>query len=168
MPSHDARIIRGAAIPTAVAGLIAAVIAAAVVGTKGLIGAVFATLLVMAFFSFGQVALDRLTRNNPQIMMAAALLVYTTQILLVAVVLAVFKHTTLFDTKVFGFTELDRSAGDGWTGILLVHPATATIIEFQQHDANRGEGFDPTRTGFDHLGFLVDDVIEAVRRVAAR
>ena len=88
MPSHDARIIRGAAIPTAVAGLIAAVIAAAVVGTKGLIGAVFATLLVMAFFSSGQVALDRLTRNNPQIMMAAALLVYTTQILLVAVVLA--------------------------------------------------------------------------------
>jgi len=114
MPSHDARIIRGAAIPTAVAGLIAAVIATAVVGVKGLIGAVFATLLVMAFFSFGQVALDRLTRNNPQILMAAALLVYTTQILLVAVVLAVFKNTTLFDTKVFGFTLLGCALI--WTG----------------------------------------------------
>ncbi|GJF32254.1 hypothetical protein [Kitasatospora sp. NBC_01539] len=106
MPSPDARIIRGAAIPTAVAGVIAAAISTAVVGTKGLIGAVFATLLVMAFFTFGQVALDRLTRNNPQILMAAALLVYTTQILLIAIVLAVFKHTTLFDTKVFGFTLL--------------------------------------------------------------
>lgn len=106
MPSHDARIIRGAAIPTAVAGLVAAAISTAVAGSKGLIGALAAVVLVMAFFSFGQVALDRLTRNNPQILMAAALLVYTTQILLVAVVLAVFKNTTLFDTKVFGFTLL--------------------------------------------------------------
>ena len=65
MPSHDARIIRGAAIPTAVAGLIAAVIAAAVVGTKGLIGAVFATLLVMAFFM-------RLRRGPPLLRIAAA------------------------------------------------------------------------------------------------
>ena len=53
--------------------------------------------------------------------------------------------------------DLDRSHGDGWVGLLLIHPATATILEFQQHDANRGEPFDPTRTGFDHLGFEVDD-----------
>ncbi|WP_055589277.1 hypothetical protein [Peterkaempfera griseoplana] len=106
MPSPDARILRGAAIPTAVAGVIAVAIAAAVVGSKGLIGALFAVLLVLAFFSFGQVALDRLTRNNPQIFMAAGLMVYTTQILLVGIVLAVFKETTLFDRKVFAFTLL--------------------------------------------------------------
>ena len=52
--------------------------------------------------------------------------------------------------------ELDRAHGDGWAGILLIHPDTATIIEFQQHDANRGERFDPTRTGLDHMGFKVD------------
>ncbi|MFN2539703.1 MAG: VOC family protein, partial [Mycobacteriales bacterium] len=51
---------------------------------------------------------------------------------------------------------LDTAHGDGWTAILLIHPATATIIEFQQHDANGGESFDPARTGFDHLGFKVD------------
>jgi glyoxylase I family protein len=62
--------------------------------------------------------------------------------------------------EVFGFQELDRSKGDGWFGIVLVHPPTATVIEFQQHDANRGERFDPTRTGFDHLGFKVDDPAE--------
>lgn len=55
----------------------------------------------------------------------------------------------------FGLEDLDRSEGDGWFGILVVHPATATIIEFQQHDANGGEVFDPARTGFDHMGFLV-------------
>ncbi len=59
--------------------------------------------------------------------------------------------------EVFDLVELDRSEGDGWHGILLIHPASATVIEFQQHDANQGESFDPRRTGFDHLGFLVDD-----------
>ncbi|BBY19799.1 hypothetical protein MSTO_60820 [Mycobacterium stomatepiae] len=39
-------------------------------------------------------------------------------------------------------TEIDRVAGDGWRGILLMHPTTRTIIEFQQHDANQGETFD--------------------------
>ncbi|MGF1428474.1 hypothetical protein [Kitasatospora sp. LaBMicrA B282] len=106
MPSHDARIIRGAAIPTAVAGVAAIATSAALAGGKGAIGALFAALLVIAFFGFGQYALDRLTRNNPQMMMAAGLVVYTTQILLVGIVLAVFKNTTLFDTKVFAFTLL--------------------------------------------------------------
>jgi ATP synthase protein I len=143
MPSHDARIIRGAAIPTAVAGVIAAVISFAVVGTKGLIGAVLATLLVMAFFSFGQVALDRLTRNNPQIMMAAALMVYTTQIFAVAVVLALFKHTTLFDTKVFGFTLLGCALI--WTGFQVRGAMKAKIyyVEPESRDEKPTSGRQP-------------------------
>ena len=60
--------------------------------------------------------------------------------------------------RVFGLSDVDRAHGDGWHGILLLHPSTATSIEFQQHDANEGEGFDPARTGFDHMGFKVDDV----------
>jgi glyoxylase I family protein len=58
---------------------------------------------------------------------------------------------------VFGLADLERVHGEGWHGILLIHPATATVVEFQQHDGNQGERFDPTRTGFDHLGFKVDD-----------
>ena len=41
-------------------------------------------------------------------------------------------------------TELDRVGGDGWRAILLIHPPSRTIVEFQQHDANQGEAFDPT------------------------
>jgi glyoxylase I family protein len=59
-------------------------------------------------------------------------------------------------SEVFALEELDRASGEGWTAILLIDPATATIVEFQQHDANKGEAFDPTRTGFDHMGFKVD------------
>ncbi len=44
---------------------------------------------------------------------------------------------------------------DGWRAILLL--LTDTIaIEFQQHDRNQGETFDPARTGFDHMGLDVD------------
>ena len=59
--------------------------------------------------------------------------------------------------EVFGLAELDRTSGDGWNAVLLIHHPSATILEFQQHDANEGERFDPTRTGFDHMGFRVDD-----------
>jgi glyoxylase I family protein len=64
-------------------------------------------------------------------------------------------------------TEIDRVAGDGWRGILLMHAPTRTIIEFQQHDGNRGEPFDPRRTGLDHMGFKVDqraDLVEWLDR----
>ena len=59
-------------------------------------------------------------------------------------------------TDVFDLKELDRTKADTWSAILLIHPETATIIEFQQHDGNQGEPFDPARTGFDHMGFKVD------------
>ena len=58
--------------------------------------------------------------------------------------------------RLFDLIEIDRVHGDCWRGILLLHPPSRTIIEFQQHDANGGEPFDPRRTGFDHMGFKVD------------
>ncbi|MDH6116341.1 hypothetical protein [Kitasatospora sp. GAS204B] len=143
MPSHDARIIRGAAIPTAVAGVLAVAISAAVVGSKGLIGALVATLLVMGFFSFGQWALDRLTRNNPQMMMAAALLVYMTQIIAVGIVLAVFKDTTLFDTKVFGFTLLGCALI--WTAGSVRASLKAKIF-YVENDSAQRKSDDPSKS----------------------
>ena len=53
-------------------------------------------------------------------------------------------------------TEIDRVGGEGRHGILLLHPPSRTVIEFQHHDENQGETFDPRRTGFDHMGFKVD------------
>ena len=53
-------------------------------------------------------------------------------------------------------TEYARVADGGWHGIVLLHPSSRTLIEFQQHEQNQGEAFDPRRTGFDHMGFKVD------------
>jgi glyoxylase I family protein len=68
--------------------------------------------------------------------------------------------------RTLDFQLLDQVEGEGWRGILLLHPASATIIEFQQHDANQGEAFDPRRTGLDHIGFKVGsrEVLEEWRR----
>jgi glyoxylase I family protein len=58
---------------------------------------------------------------------------------------------------VLGATELERVAGDGWRAVLLQHPASGTVLEYQEHDANDGSVFDPRRSGLDHIGFLVRD-----------
>ncbi|MFE6053257.1 hypothetical protein ACFQ6N_21065 [Kitasatospora sp. NPDC056446] len=144
MPSTDARILRGAAIPTAVAGIIAMAISFAVAGGKGLIGALFGAVLVMAFFSFGQIALDRLTRSNPQMMMAAGLLVYTTQILLVGIVLAVFKNTELFNRQTFAFTLLGCALI--WTGF-QVRGALKAKTFYVDTDASEKKGDKPSDSG---------------------
>jgi len=57
--------------------------------------------------------------------------------------------------RVLGMEELERVEEDGWHCIVLLHPASATVLEYQQHDANQGERFDPRRTGLDHVGFQV-------------
>jgi glyoxylase I family protein len=66
------------------------------------------------------------------------------------------EQTARWWKEVFGLRELVRlDHEEGWHGILLeLTPAIA--LEFQQHDANGGEPFDPVRTGFDHLGLAVD------------
>lgn len=59
--------------------------------------------------------------------------------------------------EVFGLPEVFRiDDEETWRAILLELP-DGSAIEFQQHDANAGETFDPVRTGFDHLGLEVAD-----------
>ncbi len=57
---------------------------------------------------------------------------------------------------VLGFELIDESNEDAYDEWILVHPRSKAIMCFQQHKANRGEEFDPTRTGGDHVGFRVD------------
>jgi glyoxylase I family protein len=61
-----------------------------------------------------------------------------------------------FWKRVFGLELLEEFEDQGWSATLLIHPSSGMVIEFQQHDANAGELFDPRRTGFDHMGLKVD------------
>ncbi|MEU0938469.1 MULTISPECIES: hypothetical protein [unclassified Embleya] len=106
MQANDVRLLRGSVVFTTAAGVIAAIAAFFAAGGKGLLGAVFATVVVLAFFAIGQVAIGRISRDNPLMMMNMALFTYIVQILLLGLVLFLFKDTKAFDTKVFGLTIL--------------------------------------------------------------
>ncbi|NGN66198.1 hypothetical protein G5C51_20150 [Streptomyces sp. A7024] len=106
MQVNGARILKGAAIPTALAGIAAVVISALLAGAKGGIGAGAATVVVLIFFAVGLLALQHYSRKFPALFMGIAMITYTTQLLLLAIVLAVFKNTDLFNTKAFGLTVL--------------------------------------------------------------
>ena len=57
--------------------------------------------------------------------------------------------------EVLGFRMIEESNEDAYDEWILLHPETNVILCLQQHKANRGEAFDPTRTGGDHVGFKV-------------
>ncbi|MET9463297.1 hypothetical protein ABZY44_00490 [Streptomyces sp. NPDC006544] len=104
MRSDDVRTLLQAAVPTAVAGAVAAVISGVAVGGKGVVGALVATVLVLLFMGGGFLVLQRTARSMPNLFQAMGLLLYTVQILLLFVFLAVFKNTTLFHPKAFALT----------------------------------------------------------------
>src|SRR5436309_7775285 len=54
--------------------------------------------------------------------------------------------------RVLGFKQLEESRTDAYDEWILLHPTNHMVLCLQQHKANRGEEFDPTRTGGDHLG----------------
>lgn len=106
MQSNDVRTLLLCAVPAAAAGVIAVAVSGVLAGGKGAIGAGFGALVVIVFMGIGLTVLQRTARSYPSLFQAMGLMLYTVQLLLLAIVLAVFKHTTLFDTQVFAFTLL--------------------------------------------------------------
>ncbi|MEK9522756.1 hypothetical protein ACIOMM_12505 [Streptomyces sp. NPDC087908] len=106
MPSNDARILLHTVIPTAAVGAIATVISAVVAGGKGALGAVVGTLVVLLFMGIGQVVLQRTAKSLPHLFQAMGLMLYTAQLLVLFIFLALLKDTTLFNFKAFAFTLL--------------------------------------------------------------
>ncbi|EST29274.1 hypothetical protein N566_22285 [Streptomycetaceae bacterium MP113-05] len=106
MQPNDARMLLHSAVPTAAGGAVGAVVSSLLAGGKGAIGAVAGAVVVILFMGGGLAGLQKTAKSYPHLFQAMGLLLYTTQILLLAVVLIVFKGTTLFDGKAFAFTLL--------------------------------------------------------------
>ncbi|MGW3627391.1 hypothetical protein [Streptomyces sp. NPDC000880] len=104
MPTNDVRTLLQTAVPTAVVGAVAVAISAGVAGGKGALGAAVGTLVVILFMGIGMVVLQRTAKSLPQLFQAMGLMLYTAQLLLLFIFMAVFKDTTLFNPKVFAIT----------------------------------------------------------------
>lgn len=106
MQSNDVRMLARCAVPTAAAGAMGVVVSAALAGGKGAIGAASGVVVVILFMGIGLGVLQWTARSFPHLFQAMGLMLYTAQLLLLFIVLAAFKDTTLFNTKAFAFTLL--------------------------------------------------------------
>ncbi|MFC4913216.1 hypothetical protein [Actinomadura gamaensis] len=104
MHTSDARMLRGAAIPSALAGAIAIVAAALLAGAKGAFGAGLGTVTVLVFFSVSVVAVSYASRVSPQLMFAAAVFSYIGKLLVMLALVAAFSDATAWNPRAFAFT----------------------------------------------------------------
>jgi ATP synthase protein I len=138
MLAKYATIVRRAGALTAVAAAIMVAVSAALVGVKGLIGALIGVAIVTVFFGISVLVVGRAARVSPQAMMVAALVTYLVKIVLLAVVVSSLNGTTAFSTRTLGFTAI---------GCILVWSAAQVItaikvkmlyVEPEQTAARRG------------------------------
>ena len=118
MLAKYATIVRRAGALTAVAAAIMVAVSAALVGTKGLIGALIGVAIVTVFFGISVVVVGWAARISPPAMMLAAIITYLVKIVALAVVVSALNGTTAFSTRALGFTAI---------GCILVWSATQVI-----------------------------------------
>ncbi len=118
MLAKYATIVRRAGALTAVAAAIMVAVSAALVGEKGLIGALVGVAIVTVFFGVSVLVVGRAARKSPQAMMVAALVTYLVKIVALAVVVSSLNGTTAFSTRTLGFTAV---------GCILIWSATQVI-----------------------------------------
>ena len=118
MLAKYATIVRRAGALTAVAAAIMVALSAALVGVKGLIGALIGVALVTVFFGISVLVVGRAARVSPQAMMVAAMITYLVKIVLLAVVVSSLNGATAFSTRTLGFVAI---------GCILVWSATQVI-----------------------------------------
>jgi ATP synthase protein I len=126
MQAEDVRALRQSAVPTAMAGAVCTIVGAIVAGGKGALGAALALLVVGLFFLISFYAVNRAAKVNPSLMMGVALGTYMVKIVVLAVLVATFSDTTLFDGRVFGFSAIALVLV--WTGMQVRTMMTSKML----------------------------------------
>ena len=114
MQADDVRALRQCAVTTAVVGVAGAVVGGVADGSQGVLGAVIALAVVCVFFLVSFAALRRAAKVGPQAMMPVALGTYLGKIVVLVVLVALFRNSTVFNGRVFGLTAV--ACVLAWTG----------------------------------------------------
>lgn len=142
MPSNDVRTLLQSAVPTAVAGAVAVAVSGGVAGGKGALGAIFATIVVILFMGIGLMVLQRTARTMPHLFQGMGLALYTAQLLLLFIFVAVFQNTSLFNPKAFAITLVVTTLV--WIGAQARAHMKAKIL-YVEPESDKGEK--PKNTG---------------------
>jgi ATP synthase protein I len=138
MLANYSKIVRRASALTAVAAAVMVAVSAALVGVKGLLGALIGVAIVTVFFGLSVLVVGRAARVSPGAMMGAAMATYLVKIIALAVIVSSLNGTTAFSTKTVGFVAI---------GCILVWSAAQVIttvkvrllyVEPEQPAARRG------------------------------
>jgi ATP synthase protein I len=111
-------IVRRAGAWTAIAAAIMVAASAALIGVKGLIGALVGVAIVTVFFGISVLVVGRAARRSPQAMMVAAMATYLVKIVALAVIVSALNGTTAFSSRTTGFVAI---------GCILVWSATQVV-----------------------------------------
>jgi ATP synthase protein I len=104
VPSADSQVLTRAGVLTFIVGVIATIIGGLVAGSQGVIGGALGTVLVLVFFSVGQLVLGSVLKNNPQIALMVAMALYIVKIGVLLILLIVLQNATFFAPRVFAAT----------------------------------------------------------------
>lgn len=139
-------ILRGVALPTAIAGLAIAGLAWMLSGVGASVAALAGTGVVVIFFSAGQLLLGSVLRRNPAMGLSVAMLLYLVKIGVLLGLLILLGDATFLDSKAFAFTILADTLM--WTGLEVWAFSRMKVLYVDP--ANPAPGFPvPTRSSRD-------------------
>lgn len=101
-------VLRGALLPTAVAGVVTAVVLTPFRGALGLVSALVGVAIGLAFFASGLFTVGRFVRDNsqPVLFMAVGMAVYFAQVIVLLGVLVLARQIETFDSIAAGIALL--------------------------------------------------------------
>jgi ATP synthase protein I len=106
MMAQYARVVRWSVALTSVVAAVAVVLSAALVGAKGVYGALIGVAVVTAFFGISILVVGRAAKISPAAMMVAALATFLVKIVAFMIVLVALGKSTAFSGRSLGFTAL--------------------------------------------------------------
>jgi ATP synthase protein I len=100
------RVVRRSATLTSVVAVVAVALCAALVGAKGVYGALIGVGVVTAFFGISILVVGRAAKISPPVMMITALATYVVKFIAFLIVLLAIGKSTAFSGKSLGFTAI--------------------------------------------------------------
>ena len=145
MPTIDVLVLRRAGVVTLVVGIIGTIIGGLVAGTPGVIGGALGTVIVLVFFSVGQIVLGAVLKNNPQNAMMVAMTLYLVKLGVLLVLLLVLQDATFFAPRVFAAVIVSCTLAwtfvEVWifsrTQVLYVDPAGSSTTPSPESEARK-------------------------------
>ena len=138
MLASYATVARRAAVPTAAVAAVIVAVSAALVGIKGLIGALLGVALVTVFFGISIVVVGRAARISQPAMMVAALVTFLVKIVALAVVVSALAGTTAFSTRTLGFTAIGCILA--WSAAQVIAAMKVKLLYVDPGTGNSGAG----------------------------